>query len=681
MRVVGLIIQNCKSYRERETLRLDERSTILVGPNAGGKSNTLDILTIVLRRFFLPSYTVSDGYDAGLLWQDVNQQPLFHDISKFLDRNVDSAEDDQAIQITLRVGANDLHNIRSILNLRTDLEAVAKQYRNTPFPSLSMLDSWDLARLKEGMEISFVIRDHDIVDEPADDGPLFRSYLQSLNYFILLGRDVENFDIRPTLLYFSPYRAASLQDLQANLSSDRFFDLLHEYFNATSRTSTSLIKLATVYFAEKMRRLEVSAKDRGWADLWATDEEVVLVTKYMKRLGYEWRLAVVDPRKNIYEITVRRDGREFSIARASSGEKEILNFLFGVFALRIRDGLLLVDEPELHLHPRWQGLLRDLFAELSIATGNQFFISTHSPAFVTPQTVENIRRVARDDRGSTRAVGLTGLPLSDKRALLHIINSHNNERMFFSDRVVLVEGIHDRLVFQRLVDLMRSIEKITDVVEVIEVFGKGNFERYAEFLNALKIPTIRVGDLDYLCSLSGLGVDDLFEVGWKPIERDVLKSKKSKDRETLARLLEYAIQEGQVDRLKDFWAYVKGRYMRLRSDLGDAEQERLENAVLELRSRKIYVLTKGEIEKYLPPRYRRLEDTVDLLKPENLITWVETLETNEELQELISITARIMELSVPDYTACRSSAVRELRSEIERQVVAKDQESYRPRQH
>lgn len=61
MRLVEATIENCRSYRLAETVRLNEESTILVGRNGGAKSNTLDILTISLRKFFLPTYSVSEG--------------------------------------------------------------------------------------------------------------------------------------------------------------------------------------------------------------------------------------------------------------------------------------------------------------------------------------------------------------------------------------------------------------------------------------------------------------------------------------------------------------------------------------------------------------------------------------------------------------------------------------------
>lgn len=59
----------------------------------------------------------------------------------------------------------------------------------------------------------------------------------------------------------------------------------------------------------------------------------------------------------------------------SAGEKQMLSFLcYNAFAI---DSCVFIDEPEISLHVDWQ---RTLFPTLlSQATGNQFFVATHSP--------------------------------------------------------------------------------------------------------------------------------------------------------------------------------------------------------------------------------------------------------------------------------------------------------------
>jgi predicted ATP-dependent endonuclease of OLD family len=279
------------------------------------------------------------------------------------------------------------------------------------------------------------------------------------------------------------------------------------YARATSRQTMSLLELATFHFASKMRRFESEARNEGFEDFFRKDPEVLQVTQTLKKLGYEWDLVLKDELANTYEILLKNDDRTFDITSASSGEKEILNFVFGIFALKVRNGLVTVDEPELHLHPKWQRTLYGVFEELNRVTGNQFILATHSPAFITADTVGKLKRVARIERQSD-VIPLDATFVGKRRELLQMINSHNNEKLFFADKVVLVEGIQDRLVFERILDtLMREIGRkpaeTAEIVEILEVYGKGNFPKYRDLLQSVRVKSFVIADRDYADQTGG----------------------------------------------------------------------------------------------------------------------------------------------------------------------------------
>lgn len=665
MKVRAISIDNCKSYRERGELALDREITLLVGPNGGGKSNTMDILSIVLRKFFLQTFTLNEGRDSGILFQDIQQQKLFHPTSKFLDKNSEREGDETDIQLVLEVGKTDVSNVAMIIENRARLEQAFGNYRNRPVATLAFLDSWTPGMFQEGQTFNFTIRDDDAkTDDPV--GRKFREYLVYLNLFMLLARDLPDIDLSPTFLYFSPYRSAAPEDLNATLASDNYFNLLHSSFGTTSRNTTSLIKLATVHFAEKLRRLEVHSRESPYGDAWAEDRDVVLASRYLKRLGYTWDLRLVDRNKNTYEIVLERAGREFLITNASSGEKEILNFLFGILALRTRGGLLVVDEPELHLHPRWQAILRDLFLELATATDNQFLVSTHSPVFITPATIDSVLRIAKDDTGSTKLVGLGEHPdHGDARSLLHIVNSHNNERIFFADKVVLVEGVQDRIVFDALISRYREASQINEVVEVVEVHGKSSFSRYRRFLEAFRIPHQVIADLDYGVDVRRGELGDLVTTPYEQIDEKVLKAKKSQDRYALSESLSRAVTGGDLEYLREVWQYIEGRFVRLKDELSAEEERRLQKALDALRAEGIIVLGRGEIEDYLPEEHRTVDGTIELLEPDSLLKWIKEIPHNNRVGELERIVTNV--LGVPEGQAeeIRISVCNKLREEIQ----------------
>jgi len=70
--------------------------------------------------------------------------------------------------------------------------------------------------------------------------------------------------------------------------------------------------------------------------------------------------------------------RQYPLSMAATGEQVILDYLTQfAYPRPVNNSLILIDEPELHLHPRW---IRRLYRALPMmGRGNQFIMTTHSP--------------------------------------------------------------------------------------------------------------------------------------------------------------------------------------------------------------------------------------------------------------------------------------------------------------
>ena len=78
-------------------------------------------------------------------------------------------------------------------------------------------------------------------------------------------------------------------------------------------------------------------------------------------------------------IVLGKADEAISADKLSTGEKQMLSFLcYNAFS---DNAAIFIDEPELSLHLDWQGLLLPTLLEQ--ATGNQFFVATHSPFIYT----------------------------------------------------------------------------------------------------------------------------------------------------------------------------------------------------------------------------------------------------------------------------------------------------------
>jgi predicted ATPase len=77
-------------------------------------------------------------------------------------------------------------------------------------------------------------------------------------------------------------------------------------------------------------------------------------------------------------FVMRGEERICSVDQVSSGELELLSFAGWIILNDFKGGLLIIDEPELHLHPQWQSTFLPALREL--APDAQFLVASHSPA-------------------------------------------------------------------------------------------------------------------------------------------------------------------------------------------------------------------------------------------------------------------------------------------------------------
>ena len=499
------------------------------------------------------------------------------------------------------------------------------------------IENWNADILKEDEILSYSILNSKLVNQESDDKKkLFIQYLNYFEFLLILIREIPSIRLHTNYLYFSPYRGANFQNLQANLSTQNFYQVLQTIINATSKTVFSLINLATIYFAEKRRGFEDEATNIGYIQKWENDEEVKLVSKYLGKLGYSWNLKLIDKNKNIYEIILTKENKDFYINQASSGEKEIINFLLGVFAFNINNGIIIIDEPELHLHPRWQNVLLELFIELSTLTKNQFILSTHSPTFINDKSYNHIFRVYKDENNVSKEITLKDCDSFKLKDILHIVNSTNNEKIFFADVVIMVEGITDRLIFQKILNEQIEILSATRIIELIEIKGKSNADIFKQFLDSLQIPAFFISDLDYVNEVGTKEIKLLFETNTKKIKNDVIKNLKSKDGDVLVDVIEKSIISKTIDELANIWDYIKSFRRKLRPSLSVAEQANLTQFINDQKNQNNFILSRGDIEDYFPIGFKEkdLVKVINLLKSMDYLDW-KAMPEFKELDKII----------------------------------------------
>ncbi|NOZ91079.1 MAG: AAA family ATPase [Epsilonproteobacteria bacterium] len=83
-------------------------------------------------------------------------------------------------------------------------------------------------------------------------------------------------------------------------------------------------------------------------------------------------------------------GDSVKIDDLSTGEKEILNKAFFFFVNETKNSIILIDEPEISLHPTWQSHILKVYKNLAKEFNNQVIIATHSPQLIASTPKESL---------------------------------------------------------------------------------------------------------------------------------------------------------------------------------------------------------------------------------------------------------------------------------------------------
>lgn len=317
MKINKLHLMNFKSITKAELI-LDGKSTVLFGINGTGKSTILKSINLLY---------------ASIINQIVNRQELRQKYALTLE-DIQYGKAETNIEAEFCINGNEVVPYR-----RTMVRKTGKRTHN-------------LANLKR---IAASVQNQYISDEYQENIPIFVNY--GTNRLVL--------------------------DIPLRIRTHHIFDIYSAYEKAIEnridfRTFFEWFRNQEDYENQcKVERGDLTYRDRSF-------ESVRKAMLVMLEGCSNLRVA----RKPRLEMKVEKNGILINVSQLSDGEKCTMA-LFGDLARRLAianptlknpllgEGVVLIDEVELHMHPLWQ---RQILSKLRETFPNiQFIVTTHSP--------------------------------------------------------------------------------------------------------------------------------------------------------------------------------------------------------------------------------------------------------------------------------------------------------------
>jgi predicted ATP-dependent endonuclease of OLD family len=181
-------------------------------------------------------------------------------------------------------------------------------------------------------------------------------------------------------------------------------------------------------------------------------------------------------------VVFEENGKEMGITNLSSGEKQIV--FRGSFLLKdkksSKGALILIDEPEISLHPTWQLKILTFFKKLFSNEGmltSQLIVATHSP-FIIHNANRNDDKVIVLKKDNNSKISIADDPQffswSQERK---VIEAFKVAQILKQNLItVFVEGETDEKYFKKAIEIYEADANIIDFKWIGRINESGNAE-------------------------------------------------------------------------------------------------------------------------------------------------------------------------------------------------------------
>lgn len=525
MKIISLQLSNILSFRyfddvgQAEKISFDDNLNIIIGENGSGKSTALEVINFLFRRVLYKQYTLNqDLYrQRNTINVDQRRQILLPQSNNSyngfrLDANWNTENRPQTIRIAIKLDEIDKQNLQNLLDKRATLTPWIQRYTTrgaTAASTYSETYTLDISLDQNARTFSIQPRDcaQDFGFEYLTD---YNFYKETIGLF-----NTENAENQVDALYesftlISSYRnyhafnvSVSLRDhtpatqIQQIRSAD-----YNRSLNANDNSEPAIFALVRLRVAEKHFGLISERLDANECEAEANALPFIKeINKRLRIVNLTCKIKLLDLRTWQYSfefLDLRRNKPITDINSLSAGQKAITHLVFEAYGRgNLKGGLVIIDEPEIHLHYQFQHEYLQVIRELNKHQRCQYILVTHSEALINSATIGSVRRFSLNAQGNTeiRFPNLT----AEQKLLIRILDNTRSTYAFFAKKVVLVEGDSDRYFFKAVLQSLHP--ELDQEIAILHTAGKKELAQWTTLFESFGLTVYRIADLDYAYDL------------------------------------------------------------------------------------------------------------------------------------------------------------------------------------
>ncbi len=188
--------------------------------------------------------------------------------------------------------------------------------------------------------------------------------------------------------------------------------------------------------------------------------------KFISEEFYDGKEFTLIPQKQKGYLNVKIGKQEKPLHELGDGIKQIITVLYKIFENKDNEKIFFIEEPELNLHPGFQRKLMEIL-QMDIFSKHQYFITTHSNHFIDSCfDYDNISIYKFTNiNGANNKFRIVNSSPKDITLLQEL--GVNNSSVFLANCTIWLEGISDKILIKKYLEVYFKKKKITKYKEDI----------------------------------------------------------------------------------------------------------------------------------------------------------------------------------------------------------------------